>query len=165
MESGVKHDAGKIQLGLISTRFLRGLGQVLTFGAKKYAAHNWRKGMVTSRYYDALQRHLLAWNDGEDLDPESQLPHLYHAACCLMFLAETLEIRPDLDDRYKPDARNPVSPKSGDSAPEDPEKHGHISSSASGDLGDPRFPVVHVEPLCGFGVEGKHRALISPPIV
>jgi hypothetical protein len=101
MTEAQKFDADKPKHGLISGRFLTGLAHILTFGAKKYGTHNWRKGMVTSRYYDALQRHLVAWNDGEDLDPESGLPHVYHAACCLMFLAETAELRPELDDRWK----------------------------------------------------------------
>lgn len=97
----IKFDSEKPKMGLISSKFLEGLGITLTYGAIKYSAHNWRKGMATSRYYDALQRHLMAWNDGEDLDPESGLPHLYHAACCLMFLSETVETHPKMDDRYK----------------------------------------------------------------
>jgi hypothetical protein len=76
------------------------LARVLTFGAKKYAAHNWRKGIVYSRLFDALQRHLWAWWSGEEIDPESGESHLDHAACCLMFLRE-LSLRPELDDRYK----------------------------------------------------------------
>lgn len=96
-----KHDGGKPMMGLISSKFLIGLAKVLTFGAGKYAAHNWRKGFVLSRPYDALQRHLTAWNDGEDLDPESGLNHLDHAACELMFLRELAETHPELDDRYK----------------------------------------------------------------
>lgn len=88
-------------LGLISSIFLVGLARVLTFGAKKYAAHNWRKGLAYSRCYDALQRHLVAWNGAEDLDKETQLNHLDHAACELMFLREMVETKPELDDRFK----------------------------------------------------------------
>lgn len=99
--SALKFDSGKPQMGLISSKFLKGLAQVLTFGAKKYAAHNWRKGFTWSRPYDALQRHLNDFNDGHDLDEETGLPLLYHAACELMFLAELYEVRKDLDDRYK----------------------------------------------------------------
>lgn len=101
--AGIKHDTGKPRLGLISTVFMWGLGHVLTFGARKYAAHNWRKGFVYSRLYDALQRHLTAWNDGEDIDAESGMNHLDHAACELMFLREMVERHPELDDRYKPE--------------------------------------------------------------
>lgn len=100
---GVKFDQGKPQMSLIDSRYLLGTARVLTFGASKYAPHNWRKGMSVSRLYDALQRHLVALNGGEDLDPESGLPHVYHASCCLMFIANMLETRPDLDDRFKPE--------------------------------------------------------------
>jgi hypothetical protein len=96
-----KHDKDKHRLGLISSRFLLGLAEVLTFGAKKYVSHNWRNGFVLSRPYDALQRHLVAWNDGRDTDDESGLPTLYHAACELMFICELAETRPEFDDRYK----------------------------------------------------------------
>ena len=59
--TALKFDYGKPMIGLISTIFTVGLAKVLTFGAKKYAAHNWRNGFVHSRPYDALQRHLLAY--------------------------------------------------------------------------------------------------------
>jgi hypothetical protein len=46
-------------------------------------------------------RHLHAFNDGEDKDPESGLSHLAHASCCLMFLLEFEKTHQELDDRYK----------------------------------------------------------------
>lgn len=155
METGVKHDQAKIKMGLISSRFLRGLADVLTQGAEKYAAHNWRKGMATSRYYDALQRHLTAWNDGEDNDPEWGKSHLYHAACCLMFLAETVEVRPDLDDRYKHGAKtgDELQTAKGDSLSEEAAQHRGVPDPASGHFRNPRLPSVGVRPLCGVGVE------------
>lgn len=99
-QKGMKHDSEKIQLELLSTKWLLGVGRVLTFGAKKYASHNWRKGIQQSRLLGASLRHILAYLDGEDLDQESGLSHLFHASCCLMFAAELKETRPDLDDRY-----------------------------------------------------------------
>lgn len=97
----MKFDTGKPMLGLISSIFQLGLARVLTYGATKYNAHNWRKGFVWSRPYDALQRHLVAWNMGEDLDPETKMSHLDHAACELMFLRELTETHKSLDDRHK----------------------------------------------------------------
>jgi hypothetical protein len=44
---------------------------------------------------------MLAWYSGERLDPESGLPHLYHAACCLMFLARYEQDNLGTDDRPK----------------------------------------------------------------
>ncbi len=51
----------------------------------------------------AAQRHLIAHYSGEDIDPESGLPHLAHASCCLMFLTNMAATRPDMDDRYRPE--------------------------------------------------------------
>lgn len=70
-------------------RFVAGVVDVLTFGAKKYSPDNWRKVPDwKARYTAALFRHVVAWLQGERLDPETKLHHLYHAGCCLAFLAE-----------------------------------------------------------------------------
>jgi hypothetical protein len=99
--TGRKDDQGKPPLSLISREFLEGLAQVLAFGAKKYAAHNWRGGMKWSRLADASMRHLLAWVDGEDKDPESGLSHLHHAAFGLMCLSTYQARGLGEDDRHK----------------------------------------------------------------
>lgn len=98
---GTKHDADKLPMHLLSTTALEQTAAVLQFGAQKYAAHNWRKGFVWSRPLSAALRHLLAFNAGEDRDPESGLSHLAHAACCIMFLLEFEKTHRELDDRYK----------------------------------------------------------------
>lgn len=100
-DGGTKHDDGKPMLDLLSTEWMEGVGRVLTFGAKKYAPSNWRKGIAYSRLIAACMRHLFAFIRGEELDPESGEGHLYHASCCLMFLSEMARTRKDLDDRYK----------------------------------------------------------------
>lgn len=106
VKEGVKHDLGKPRISLISRVFLIGIANVLTFGAKKYDADNWRLGMDWRRAIDATLRHVLAWADGEDLDPETGLSHLYHAACELMFLAEWQEFGVGRDDRYKREVKS-----------------------------------------------------------
>lgn len=98
--SGVKYDSGKPQMGLIPPRALLDVAEVYTMGANKYAAHNWAKGMNWSRVYDALQRHLNAYWAGENLDQESQLCHLAHAAWGCLTLLEFRRLHPELDDRY-----------------------------------------------------------------
>jgi hypothetical protein len=72
----------------VPTAALRYLGQVMRNGAGKYGRFNWRQHNVSSTvYYDAAQRHLMAYLDGQDLDPESGLPHLAHVmACCAILL-------------------------------------------------------------------------------
>lgn len=105
LSQGTKLDDGKIRMDLLPSAPLKDIAEVLTFGAKKYAAHNWRKGINYSRVYGALQRHLSAWNEGEDTDPESGLNHLAHAGCCLLFLLEYTHSRTQYDDRYKGDKK------------------------------------------------------------
>ena len=102
-EGGVKNDAGKPRLGLLPSAALTEIAQVFTYGAHKYAEHNWRRGLKWSRLYDALQRHLTAWNEGEETDPESDLPHLAHAGCCLLMLlayGADPAVYSQLDDRW-----------------------------------------------------------------
>lgn len=101
MEKGLKYDSEKIPLDLLSSEALLGIAQVLAQGAKKYGRHNWRNGLHYSRLIAAALRHLLAFNAGEDLDPETKLSHLCHAGACVMFLIEQLKTHPELDDRYK----------------------------------------------------------------
>src|SRR5437899_3061811 len=74
--TAAKFDTGKSPVSLIPRDAQLAEADVLAFGAKKYAAHNWRKGMAWSRLGDAAMRHLLAWLDGEDVDPETGLSHL-----------------------------------------------------------------------------------------
>jgi hypothetical protein len=86
LTEGTKHDAGKLPLDLLSPYAAIATAEVLLFGAQKYERWNWSKGILYSRVYSALLRHLTAWWTGEELDPETNLPHLAHASCCLMFL-------------------------------------------------------------------------------
>src|SRR4030042_210651 len=86
IESGKKFDSEKLRLDLLSLQAIKGTAEVLTFGANKYGERNWEKGMSFSRVFGALLRHLFDWWLKKDLDDETELNHLDHAACCLMFL-------------------------------------------------------------------------------
>lgn len=68
-------------------------------GARKYADRNWERGYNWSLSYGALQRHLNAFWAGEDLDEETQSPHLAAAAFHVLALLEFAETHPELDDR------------------------------------------------------------------
>ncbi len=105
---GQKLDKGKPPISLINRRALEEEAQVMAFGATKYAAHNWRKGIASSRLLDAALRHILAYADGENVDPETGLSHLAHARCCLAFQIELEHSHPELDDRYVSEAREHV---------------------------------------------------------
>lgn len=99
---GQKADTGKPSCDLLSPIAMLGTAEVLSFGAKKYAAHNWRKGIAWSRIIGAILRHTYAIMAGEDTDKESGLLHADHLSCEVMFLQEFFRTRKDLDDRYKP---------------------------------------------------------------
>lgn len=99
---GVKFDQDKLQWDLFPFDLAEDELRVWMFGAKKYAAHNWRKGMPMSRSFNALMRHLIAYMNVEDKDPESGESHLAHAACCLKMMQHTEKFHPELDDRIKP---------------------------------------------------------------
>ena len=62
---------------------------VMTFGASKYGADSWQLLLsADGRYFAAAMRHIVAWRlDASSVDPESGLPHLAHALCCLVFIA------------------------------------------------------------------------------
>jgi len=99
----MKFDQEKPRMDLLDADALEGLAKVLTFGAAKYAAHNWRNGISNSRLIAALLRHLFAITRGEYVDKESGLPHIDHVGCCWMFLSNNMKNRPDLDDRWRKD--------------------------------------------------------------
>lgn len=97
---GLKYDNGKPPMSLVDRHAIEEIAKVLAFGAQKYEAHNWRKGIAYSRLLDAAMRHLFAFADGEDMDPESGLSHVAHAGCCIVFLLGMINARPDMDDRH-----------------------------------------------------------------
>jgi len=83
---GDHRDEGKLRLDLIPSEVEEMLAEILTYGAKKYGDHNWERGILYSRIYASLRRHLLEWLKGNKTDKESGLPHLNHALCNLAFL-------------------------------------------------------------------------------
>jgi hypothetical protein len=84
---GVKYDGGKPEMRLLPFRALDEVSKVLTYGAKKYRPDNWKYvDNAVERYESAMLRHISAYMQGEESDPESGLSHLGHAACCILFL-------------------------------------------------------------------------------
>ena len=79
----------KVKLSSTPTGPLRAMGNVFELGAHKYGRFNWRLHEVSATvYYDAAMRHLMAWFDGEDLDPESGESHLAHVMACMAILMD-----------------------------------------------------------------------------
>lgn len=84
---GLKFDSDKLEFSLLPKGVLQPIIRVLGFGKKKYAADNWQRvDNARERYYNAIQRHMTSWWEGEKTDPETGENHLAHAACCILFL-------------------------------------------------------------------------------
>lgn len=106
-EGGGHFDGAKPRVDLIPPWFIEGMGWVLAYGAHKYQdAENWKGGIRVSRLLEgSVRRHLLRMAAGEDIDPESRLPHWAHLAVDLMMAVWMIEERPDMDDRAHHGAR------------------------------------------------------------
>lgn len=99
--AGKKFDSNKIDLSLLPRKAKEGIAKAFMDGEKKYGRYNFRNGMEWSRIIGAVDRHLTAFNDGEDLAEDSQLNHLYHAGAGIMMLIEYYEYNLGLDNRRK----------------------------------------------------------------
>jgi hypothetical protein len=99
-QGGTKYDQGKAPLDLIPYDSLEEIAEVLRFGAEKYDRANWANGISYSRLIAAAMRHLGKYNNGEDLDDETNTLHIANAATNLIFLIWMHKNRPDLDDRW-----------------------------------------------------------------
>lgn len=90
----------KVPLSTVPARPMLEIGLAMMEGARKYARHNYRiAGVRASVYYDAAIRHLAAWWEGEDIDPDSGLSHLIKAAACMVVIRDSIIQGNWVDDR------------------------------------------------------------------
>jgi len=95
MNQEIKADNGKLQISLVPTEIVRNIAAIRMYGNKKYPKNTWREVEI-ERYIDALDRHILLFNDDPlGIDEESGYPHLWHVACNVAFLCDLLK------DKYK----------------------------------------------------------------
>lgn len=86
-------------LQLVDDEDLAEAAFVFEYGAKKYAAWNWAKGMPWSVPAACAVRHCLAILRGEENDPESGRSHFGHVVCNIIMLAHYEYVYPEGDDR------------------------------------------------------------------
>lgn len=127
-EKALRYNNDKPQWSLVPQSALIPMVDVLEYGAHKYtifedsdgnevkgiditpedAKHlkvkvsgrnNWKKGLPIREQLESLKRHLDAFMEGEDIDPESGLPHIGHMQCNTLFLGWTMENLPEMDNR------------------------------------------------------------------
>ncbi len=69
-------------------------------GALKYGRYNWRvAGVRSSIYLDALKRHIADYENGEECDPKTGVPHLANALACIGIIVDAKECGKLTDDR------------------------------------------------------------------
>lgn len=74
----------KAPLSVVPMNVVAELGVAMMEGALKYGRHNYRGvGVRSSVYFDAAMRHLIAYWEGEDIDPDSGLSHITKAMASL----------------------------------------------------------------------------------
>lgn len=100
-ETGGEKGSKPAQLGAIDPLALLVLAEVAGFGAQKYDSFNYLKGYDWSLSFNAMQRHALAFWNGEDTDPESGLPHMAHVAWHGLCMTSFLQRGLGKDTRYK----------------------------------------------------------------
>ena len=84
-----KSDEGKPELSLVPPAIIEAVGEVRTYGVKKYGDNECWKKVEPKRYKDALVRHLCEYmRDDKAVDSESGIEHLKHIACNVAFLLE-----------------------------------------------------------------------------
>ncbi len=78
------------------------LGVAMMEGSRKYGRHNYRCSDIrASIYYDAARRHIDAWWEGEDIDPDSGIHHIVKAIASLVVCRDG-EIHGKLHDDRPP---------------------------------------------------------------
>lgn len=96
-------------ISLVPAEGIRGISRAMRYGAYEakrtdgksgYGPFNWRTTPVRlSVYVDALLRHSLALADGQDLDPDSNLPHEDHIGANVCIIKDARKHGTLIDDR------------------------------------------------------------------
>ena len=67
----------------------------------KYKRDDWRTGVSWKNNYDSLQRHLMDFIEGKNMDEETNLHILAHAGCRILMQLEMALKGTGTDDRFK----------------------------------------------------------------
>jgi len=98
---------GKAPLEYLVTTVWPGDARVHESGALKYGRDNWREDRIlASTYKGAMLRHLKAWAEGEDVDPDSGESHLYHIRACCAIVLDSEMHDTLIDDRLRTESKD-----------------------------------------------------------
>ena len=97
-----KYGALKAPVSFCPSTALIELQAVMACGAHKYGAYNFRKSKIDAvTYINAICRHFLLWEDGDDNDSESKKSHLAHIMACCSILIDATYTGNLVDSRSK----------------------------------------------------------------
>lgn len=104
MDTDPKKGRGRLKATLANTPMaaVHLMGLAFNDGAEKYGPFNWRETKVGSTtYLEALKRHILAYEAGEECAVDSGVPHLAHAMASLAILLDA-KLHDALVDERRP---------------------------------------------------------------
>ena len=85
--NATRYNKNKLKWSLVNFKALESMVKVLEFGTIKYEPHNWEKGFSYTNTIESMLRHVYSFLQGEDIDPESNLPHTGHIMCNAIFIS------------------------------------------------------------------------------
>lgn len=85
-ERALRFNKGKPRPMLVPVEWLEALITVMEKGAQKYGDNNWKKGMPYSEVLNSLERHLIQFKKGENIDPDDGLSTMAKIAVNSLFL-------------------------------------------------------------------------------
>ena len=85
---GAKDTKGKLRYSLLTPKALKAIIAVREYGGIKYKDPTNYAKVPPMDFWEAGVRHLFKMHEGEEIDPESGLPHSHHALCSLMLMVE-----------------------------------------------------------------------------
>ena len=90
----------KIDLSLLPSAGILHGAHSLVDGATKYGPYNFREFKIQiMTYISAIQRHMEAFKDGEDIAPDSEVHHLGHVIGCCSIILDAIENNMVIDNR------------------------------------------------------------------
>ena len=111
MTEALRSNTGKPEMSYILTfpQAIAELAKGCMYGGEKYERGNYlRGGKPLTEYVDCLLRHLTAWQNGEDDDPESGCSHLGHVLWNALALCQFALSGNSKDDRINEEVMRDV---------------------------------------------------------
>ena len=96
---GLRYNEGKVRTDLLPFDVMWYISEVLQAGAKKYADRNWELGMSWMIVVGCLMRHLIKFATGNDIDKETNIPHIDLVMFNAVMLSRFFRKHKQFDDR------------------------------------------------------------------